>query len=245
MRTEMQSAMMENTLQELFQRNNKSSSRRKPFVLALLCSHIIGMQQGFDYLRKLRDENITLRIAAEEEVLYRYSKQELIQATGNDDWIPVGKLADASINELDAIILPILSFSIITDLVSLNDQRPFVRLIIKALLMGKKVIAIKSGADPFHPLWKMEGMDKGSALFKTFLKDNTLKLQSYGVKLIDENETVDFSVHGNAKKTVITEETIHFAHQQNKTYLLIMKDTIITPLARDTAKELNIALITE
>ena len=60
---------------------------------------------------------------------------------------------------------------------------------------------------------------------------------------IYETETNPFSIKATFRKTVITEETIKYAHQQNQSTLVITKETIITPLARDAAREWNIALI--
>lgn len=236
---------MEHALQELFQRNNRSRSQLKPYVLALLTSHMIGMEPGFSYLKRLEEENITIRISAEEEVFRRFAKTELVKATGNDDWIPHTHLSDNIIQDLDAVLIPILSFSIVSDILSFNEQRPFVRLIIAALLSGKEVFGLKIGADPYHPLWTLEGLDKGTVSLKRKLNEHLLELKSLGIKLIDAGNTSEFRMRKALQKTVVTDETIRYIHQKNLSKLAVMNGTIITPLARDTAKELNIALIME
>jgi hypothetical protein len=243
MGTVKQSAMTEHTLFELCQRNNESRLYRKPFVLALICPHVIGMEMGFSYLKNLREERIRIRISAEDEVLTMFSKAELVKLTGNDDWIPHEKLEESVTQNMDVIFIPFLSFSLVSDILSLNDQRPFVRLIIMALLKGIRVIGLKVGTDPYHQLWRIKGMDKGSNLLKRKLYESSLQLKSLGIMLIDETETNPFSIKATFRKTVITEETIKYAHQQNQSTLVITKETIITPLARDAAREWNIALI--
>lgn len=243
MGTEKQSAMVEHTLFELCQRNNGSRLHRKPCVLALISTHVIGMELGFSYLKNLRDENIRMRISAEDEVLTRFSKAELVKLTGNDDWIPHEKLDERVIGNLDVVFIPFLSFSMVSDILSLNDQRPFVRLIIMALLTGKKVIGLKAGTDPFHQLWRIKGMDKGPDLLKRKLVSSMFQLMMLGIKLIDETETEAFSINEALRKTVITEETIRYAHKQNQSTLVIKKESVITPLARDAAKKWKIAII--
>lgn len=243
MGTEKQSAMVEHTLFELCHRNNVGSNQRTPLVLALICPHVIGMELGFSYLKKLREESIRMRISAEDEVLTMFSKAELVKLTGNDDWIPHEKLHESAIGNLDVVFIPFLSFSLVSDILSLNDQRPFVRLIIMALLKGKRVIGLKAGTDPYHQLWRINGMDKGSNLLKRKLNESSLQLKSLGIMLIDESETDAFNIKETFRKTVITEETIKYAHLQNQSTLVITKETIITPLARDAAREWNIALI--
>ncbi|MBU8878557.1 hypothetical protein BGM26_06085 [Bacillus sp. FJAT-29790] len=245
MSSERQSAMMEHTLQELYYRRKSGRVQQKPYVLALLTSHVIGMDPGFSFLRKLSKEDISMRIAAEDEIYSRYSIRGLVKTIGNDDWIPNHKLSDMALHHVDTIFIPILSFSIVSDILSLNDQRPFVRHILTALLTGKRVIGLKHGADPFHQLWRMKGMDKGPDLLKRKLNDQMLQLKAIGIKLIDETERIDFTMLKTMKKTVITEESIRFIHQQNHSRLVVTNDTIITPLAEDKARELNIALIPE
>ncbi|MBT2689588.1 hypothetical protein J7I93_15460 [Bacillus sp. ISL-47] len=236
-----QSEMVKHTLQEIYHRGG--GFPRKPYVLALLTSHMIGMEPGFSYLKELQKDSITLRITGEDSIVDRMQPGELIKAVGNDDWIPQSFLSEKILREIDGIFLPILSFSLINDLLSLNDQRPFVRIILEALLQGKKVAALKTGSDPHDPYWKMKGMDKGPALLKRTLLQQLVQLKSMGITVISDNEKADFTPEMN-KKTVISEETIRYAHQHNQTVIRIHSGSIITPLARDVAKELNILLKT-
>ncbi|RBP96276.1 hypothetical protein DFO70_10180 [Cytobacillus firmus] len=233
--------MAKNTLQELYLRND-SCRDRKPHILALLTSHMIGMEPGFSYLKKLTKEDITLRMAAEKEMLKQFPLQELVFLTGNDDWISPAAVHDQSIDHFDEIFLPILSFSLITDILSLNEKRPLVQIILKGLLKGKRVTALKSGGDPFSQYWKLKGMDKGPDLLKRKLGQHMAELKMLGIRLIDFNEQADFAVQ-HLKKTVITDESVRFAHLNMLDEIAVPKGAIITPLARDTAKELKIEII--
>ncbi|MBG9550531.1 hypothetical protein ABE25_09545 [Cytobacillus firmus] len=236
-----QSVMAKNTLQELYMRNEKSRGR-KPHILALLTSHMIGMEPGFSYLQKLIQEDITLRMAAEEEMLTQFPLEELVSLTGNDDWISASMINDQLLDHFDEILLPILSFSLIADLLNFNEQRPLVRIILMGLLKGKRVTALKTGGDPFSQYWKLKGMDKGPDILKRKLNGQMAELKVLGIRLIDFNDRADFAVH-QMKKTVISDETVRFAYLSKLNQLTVPKGAIITPLARDTAKELKIDII--
>lgn len=233
--------MAKNTLQALYMRNN-SCRDRKPHILALLTSHMIGMEPGFSYLKGLIQKDITLRMAAEEEMLIQFPLEELAFLTGNDDWISPSMINYQLLDHFDEILLPILSFSLIADLVTLNEQRPLVRVILMALLKGKRVTALKAGADPFSQYWKLKGMDKGPDLLKRKLNGQMAELKMLGIRLIDFNDGTDFTVQ-QMKKTVISDETVRFAYLNKLNQLTVPKGAIITPLARDTAKELKIEII--
>ncbi|MBN8200025.1 hypothetical protein [Bacillus sp. NTK034] len=241
MSSKKQSVMAKNTLQELYLRND-SFRDRKPHILALLTSHMIGMEPGFSYLKELTKEDITLRMTAEEEMLKQVQLQKLVLLTGNDDWISPSMVHEQLIDHFDEIFLPILSFSLITDILSLNEKRPMVRIILKGLLKGKRVTALKAGGDPFSQYWKLKGMDKGPDLLKRKLNQQLAELKMLGIRLLDFNEPADFAVQP-LKKTVITDESLRFAHLNKLDQIAVPKGAIITPLARDTAKELKIEII--
>lgn len=239
-----QSVMMQHTLQELSDRNSMGKGQQKrPYVLALITSHLIGMEPGLLYLNRLSKQRWMVRISAEPSLFLDYTRTELIGLTGNDDWIPHKKLSENTIKQADILLIPILSFSLVSDILSFNDQRPFVRMILNALLTGKKVIALKVGIDPYHVHWKLNGMDKGSNLLKRKLYEQMNELKSIGIILMNQDESLE-SVQFNMKqKTILTAETVRYIHLQNQDHLKVSKESIITPLAKDVARELNIALI--
>ncbi|MGV3267350.1 hypothetical protein ACEE99_26105 [Cytobacillus pseudoceanisediminis] len=241
MSSKKQSVMAKNTLQELYLRNY-SCRDRKPYILALLTSHMIGMEPGFSYLKKLTKKDITLRMAAEEEMLKQFPLQELVNLTGNDDWISPTAFHAQPIDQFDEIFLPILSFSLITDILSLNEKRPIVQIILKGLLKGKRITALKAGGDPFSQYWKLKGMDKGPDLLKRKLNEQMTELKMLGIRLIDFHQQAEFDVQ-HVKKTVITDESVRFARFSKLDQIAVPKGAIITPLARDTAKELKIEII--
>ncbi|WP_102275631.1 hypothetical protein [Cytobacillus massiliigabonensis] len=241
MGSEKQSVLLEHTLHELLA-HRSGNKKLKMTVLALITTHLIGMDSGLSFLREIDREEVIVRFSAEEEVTAQMSIEELIKTLHNDNWMPHHLLSEKVLSHTDVILIPNLSFSLVADILSFNEQRIFVRLILTALLTGKTVIALKAGTDPYHPLLRLKGMDKGSNGLKRMLYNQMLQLKDMGINLIDENEKLSIK---KIKKTVINEETIRYFHQQNINRFVISKDMIMTPLARDKAKELNITLVFE
>ncbi|MEH7124880.1 hypothetical protein V7127_16770 [Bacillus sp. JJ1773] len=239
-----QSVMMKHTLRELSNRNSYSKSlQKRPYVLALITSHLIGMEPGLLYLKDLTSKQCMLRISVEDSIYSHDERNDLARIIGNDDWICHQHLSEK--NKIDIVFLPILSFSLVSDILSFNEQRPFVRLILHSLMTGKKVIALKIGIDANHQLWRVKGLDKGSQAFKRKLKDQMIQLKGLGIELINEDDNFDVFLNHSLKKSIITAETIRYLHGQNQHTLSMTSQTIITPLAKDMARELNIAIITE
>ncbi|MED3551909.1 hypothetical protein [Cytobacillus praedii] len=238
---EKQSVLLEHTLHELFY-HRTGNKKLKLTVLALITTHLIGMDSGLSFLSEIDREEVIVRFAAEDEVITQMSIEELVKTIRNDNWIPNHLLSEKVLSHTDVILIPNLSFSMVADILSFNEQRTFVRLILTALITGKTVIALKTGADPYHPVLRIKGMNKGSNGLKRKLYNQMMQLKDMGIKLIDENEKLSIQ---KVKKTVINEETIRYFHQQNIKSFAISKEVIITPLARDKAKELNITLMLE
>ena len=235
MASEKQSVLMEHTLQELIYRNS-GNKRRKPTVLALITTHLIGMDSGLSFLRRISSEEATIRFSIEDEVLTHISIEEIVRISQSDNWIPQHSLSEKTLSHADVVLIPILSFSIMSDILSFNEQRPFVRLVLTALLTGKTVIALKTGANPYHPLWRLKGIDKGSNGLKRNLYNQMIQLKNMGIKLIGENEKLP---NLSEKKTVINEDAIRYFQQKKIHSYVVTKEKRNKPHTKDTAKELN------
>ncbi len=243
MRSNKQSEMVNHTLYELLYRNSSTKVNKKRMVLALLTSHLIGMEEGLQYVKNLRNGEVSVLFSADDSLLAEYPLTQLINLIENDNWLSKAQLQDRILDKVDAILIPIFSFSMATNILLLHDQNPFVRFILKALFSGKKVIGLKTGIDPYHPLWTINGLDKGSHFLKRKMSNQIAELKSMGIQLINEQDSFITSNREIQSKSVITEKTIRYYHQQNDKKLFISRETIITPLALDTAKELAISVI--
>jgi hypothetical protein len=237
--SQMQSALVENTLLELF---NRSTTPLPPSVVVYLTYHFVGMEQAFHTLQKLRKQKIRTRLLIDDRVFHFINKKEIVKLTENDDWITLATLE--KMEDLEHLFLPVLSFSLVSSIIALNDQDPFIRFLLQSLLSGKKVSALSIGLNPKHSIWLKNGLTGTTPLLKSTLHTQLQKLRGFGVHLIEPEEALAFFLHQpEKKKTVYTGKDIEQLVHSNKKEIMIDQQTIMTPLALDLLKQHQINLI--
>lgn len=237
-----QSAVVDYTLRELYYRNESETKHaRFPQVLTLLTGHIGGMEQAVTSLQILRKYRMRVRIYAEKNTLHHRSRNEWIRATRIDDWISFCE-AEQWKENLDMVFVPVLPFSLVSDLLQLNERRPFVRLLLWALMRGKKVIALSFGVNPYHSVWHEAGLDQGSAPLKQEMQKQYQRVRGFGIRFVNDCQELVNQFQPKAKKKVLTATDIKEFYQNSRNEIFIDKETILTPLAKDTAKEYQILI---
>jgi hypothetical protein len=234
-----QSVLVENTLHELFNQKQNSAPTK---VIACLTYHFVGMDIAFQALKNLRQQNIIIRLYIDEEVFRYFSKRDILVRTEIDDWISFRELEE--MEDWDILFLPALSFSLASNIISLNDQDRFVRFLILSLFSNKKVTALSTGLNPNHPVWKQQQLTYGTRFLKTKLKKELQDIQAVGIHLLEPDEVESyFSTKLSLQKKLITAKEIDLFLSKNETDLIVDQQTIITPLARDMLKRHQINLI--
>lgn len=235
----MQSAIVENTLLELFSRSRNSLP---PKIVVYLTYHFVGMDQAFYTLQHLRKQKIRTRLLIDENVFHYINKKEIVKLTGNDDWISLQTLEN--MEDVEHLFLPVLSFSLVSSIIALNDQNPFVRFLLQSLLSGKKVTALSIGINPKHSIWLKNGLTGATPLLKSTLHTQLQKLKGFGVHLIEPEEALSYFSHQpKLKKRVYTGKDIEQILHSNENEIIIDQPTIMTPLALDLLKKHQINLI--
>lgn len=235
MNSPMQSAMVENTLLELF-------NSRAPKVAVYLTYHFVGMDQAFYTLQQLRKQRIKIRLLINDDLFDYFTKKEIVNLTKNDDWITLKTLE--KMENMEHLFLPVLSFSLVSNIITLNDQQPFVRFLLQSLLSGKKVTAFSIGINPNHSIWVKNGFAGATPTLKSTLHIQLQKLKGLGVEIIEPEEAISyFSQKPEIRKTVFTGKDIEQLLHSNKKELIVDQHTIMTPLAKDILKQHQITLI--
>jgi hypothetical protein len=127
-------------------------------------------------------------------------------------------------------ILPCLSCSDMSDLARGNASHALMETVLNLLLRGNTVEVLNfaykahQGSAP-TPLY---------ALYESFEKT----LTSFGLKAFSPKAAPSLPFRGH----VLTEQDVRLAHAQAIPLLLIPAKTIVTPLARDCASKLHIAI---
>ncbi|MGG1573411.1 hypothetical protein [Fictibacillus sp. NRS-1165] len=214
-----------------------------PYVLSLLTYHFAGMEEGLALLREAGTSKIRLEVFTEKTLFRHYSKDRLAVDINHDAWYPSSSLTEERLEMADGILIPVLSFSLAADILRFNDQRDFVRIILQALLSGKKVAALSCGSDPYHEVFKSKKLHKGPGYLKTELQQSLFELKKLGVTLLRDREGIGSWMNGGRQpQSVITEADILAAAKTQRKFLLAGDQTIITPLAADAAKQYGIKI---
>lgn len=233
-------------MQELLIRNREEGPAKagRKTVLALLSFHMNGMDNSLQGLKILHENNIRVRICPDEHILEHYNVTDLAEKVGADDFITL-KEAERQKEQIDHFYIPNLSFSTVSDVLHFNDTRPFIRLILWALMKGKKVSAFSAGADPYHPVWQASGLDQGTTFLKHEMKKQLQQIKGYGIQLIENEDAVSshfITAFQSKKNQVITAESIIKQAEAGQQYIELNQGTIITPLARDMARKYQIGI---
>lgn len=227
-------------------------------VIAVFTGGTIGLEQGIRELRCIQAGNaeitVVLSRAAEEIIGSKQIQDELGSAvTIVNSYCPYpGK----KLREADIVLVPVLTQNTAARLAAtLSDTLP-TTLIMQALMMGKPVIAAANAADP-QDGWRLDKMGKTGPALTQALQANLRKLENFGVRLVQVQELAGTlkTILGRetqsspqpsdqpAKKGVLDASAIKAAASSGERKLLVAKGTIVTPLARDTAREYGIELV--
>lgn len=227
----------------LYRHQEEQLAHKHPQVLALLSYHMIGMAEGFNSLKQFRKQGVRLWIWAESDVLNVYRPLELIERTGTDSWLWTDREVDSRLPSFQYVYIPVLSFSLMSDILALNDRRPAVRFVLEALFSGKTVSALSVGADPAHPVWKGKRWDRGAPLLQLEIKRKLNQLRSFGIHLVNDDLSDVFQIPPGERKKVLTERDVVSARKEERQEVRVSKGDLVTPLAADYAQAHGIRII--
>jgi len=157
---------------------------------------------------------------------------------------------DELVEEAEVIIIPVLSRPAAAKLALGISDNFALALVMEGLVLGKQVIAAKNSVDPDSP-----GVitDKTPPALIQLAKDYLNTLVSFGIEFVDVSELVD-AVDGKPKQNsmladdgkppLISKSVIANIAEGVKEFI-IPNSSIVTPLARETAKDRDIKLVME
>ncbi|RHW41595.1 hypothetical protein D1B31_07720 [Neobacillus notoginsengisoli] len=240
-----QSVLVKNTLYEVmnscFQRNAMRGATTR--ILALIAFNDIGVEQGISTLKQLNNNAYFTRIYADEEYFTSGRLHHFFELSGNDDWTILNHSIGEIEDDYDQIFIPVASFSLVSELVHFLGNRPLAKVIQRALLKGKKVTMLELAVNPYSKTIIEGNWDKGTSFMKAELFNQLKRLQGFGVTLIHSNEVKShFQRQTSGKRLLLAEKEVISARQKQKKEIMVSPGTLVTPLARDTAKELGIRL---
>ncbi len=123
-------------------------------------------------------------------------------------------------------------------------------------MMGKPVLAAINAADPCNEGRINAAMGYTPKTLRQVLQENLKKIERYGVRLSLAEDLAEEALHileaakqavepGSvpAKRSLISEKTIRKAAKEEEKRIIVPPGSLITPLARDVARELRVEII--
>jgi len=143
------------------------------------------------------------------------------------------------------IIVPILTRNSAAKIALGIADNLVTNIALHALLAGKPVIAARNSADPDHADCICIGTPNTPPALIQIAREYLRKLETYGAKLMDVSDIADYII--NEKQTsiqqkLITQDSINNLQPDMK-QIKVRKGSIITPLARDAARERGIEIL--
>ncbi len=150
------------------------------------------------------------------------------------------------------VLVPVFSIYNLSRVANITPQMTVEWIVLEALQRGIKIVIVRDGFSHDCQMIKSAGLSEGPSAFYDFITNYGKRLASWGINFINlsslkmsvESEfTVSEPVRQQKKgKEVVTKEDILSFAMTGKNVMEVSGNSIITPLARDIAKEKNIEI---
>ncbi|WP_378954821.1 flavoprotein [Pelosinus sp. sgz500959] len=236
-------------------------------ALAIFTGGTIGLEQSFLELQKIQDLHIEVSVvlsaAAEKIIGIDRIKEHLgsnINLVTTHSPYPSKLLRDA-----DFVLVPVLTQNTAAKLAYTLSDTLASTLIMQGLMLGKPILAAMNAADP-QDGWRIQkDMGKCSPALSESLRQNLKKIEGYGIELVhvdglaagsqkiidrmakkaSSSQPSEPPRSTRGKKSILDAETIKVAASNGLKSITTPKGSIITPLARDVAREYGIEIVQE
>lgn len=236
-------------------------------ALAIFTGGTIGLEESLRELKKIQDlqveVSVVLSAAAEKIIGIDRIKEHLgsrITFVTTESPYP-GTL----LREADFILVPVLTQNTAAKLAYTLADTLASTVIMQGLMLGKPVLAAMNAADP-QDSWRVQkNMGKSSPALSESLRQNLKKIEGYGIQLMhvdqlamgsqkimerlakktSESQQSQSQVAGGGKKIILDAAAIEVAASNGLTRIAIPKNAIVTPLARDLARDHGIEILQE
>lgn len=234
-------------------------------VMAVLTGATVGFGEAIRQVRQLILSGYRVAPAFSQAAQHLYAETFLGQLAGFPHLEPVDPAKWlAALREARAVAVPLLSVNTLSKLALLTPDNLAANLIVHALFMGKPVIVAQNGADPADPGREKLGFHDGNAALRQALRERLKTIRDYGCTLVDISQLKD-AVHSllngppaapsqgdspdrglrrqafSPAQKVITAAEVTHAYRSGLD-LHMAGDALLTPLARELAARLGVAL---
>lgn len=236
-------------------------------ALVIFTGGTIGLEESLRELQKIQalqvEMSVVLSAAAEKIIGMERIKEQLgshITFVTAQSPYPGNLLREA-----DFLLVPVLTQNTAAKLAYTLADTLASTVIMQGLMLGKPILAAMNAADP-QDSWRVQkNMGKSSPALSESLRQNLKKIEGYGIQLAhveqlamnsqkimerlakkaSENQQSQSQVAGGGKKSILDAAAIEVAASSGLTRIVVPKNGIITPLARDLARDHGIEIVQE
>lgn len=226
------------------------SSPQKKRVLALFTGGYAKLDEATKQLEKLIKSSYTVDVVMSKSAVNVIGKDKIERISGIGELICEPAESFSSLNAVhksDFIIVPVLTRNSSAKIALGITDTLVTNIIMQAIISGKPVIAGRNSADPDLNNCPCIATPNTPQPLISLARNYLKTLESYGVRLVDVSEIADVIISGLDKSEIldqklITNETISKL-PQGTNQINVVQGTIITPMAKDLAKERGIEIV--
>lgn len=223
-------------------------------ALALFCGGTIGAPEGRAEVKKLLAAGYSVRAVLTPSAERVLGKEWLKSELGDIEIITEadGQAPGAVLKEADLTLVPVLTLNTAAKVAHGIADTLAATLIMDSLLTGRPVFAARDACDPANPVRAQLGMNRAAAPYRALLSGNLARLTEFGVRLVAARELAA-AVQGETPAAppapaagrvfsgrVLSRSDV--AAWEGRV-LQVSAGTLVTPLARDLARDRGIEIV--
>ncbi|EGO64747.1 flavoprotein [Acetonema longum] len=233
------------------------SSRRRHKALAVFTGGGIGLEPALNQLQRLQDQGIVFTAVLSRPAEQVVGSRRLREALGEDLEIidSQSPYPGRQLREAAVILVPVLTQNTAAKLALTLSDTLASTVVLQALMLGKPVLAAQNAADP-RDAWRVkEQIGEASPALRQALETNLKKIAGFGVrlmpveqlmqetcKILERTERREPAAAAAAKCGLIDAAAVQAAASRGETVIIAPARALVTPLARDLARECGLEL---
>ncbi len=226
------------------------SSPQNKHILALFTGGYAKLDEAINQLKKLIKSSYTVDVVMSQSAVNVIGKDKIESISGIGELIcePAPSFSSLkAVQKSDFIIVPVLTRNSSAKIALGITDTLVTNIIMQAVISGKPVIAGRNSADPDINDCPCIATSNTPMPLISLAKNYLKTLEYYGIRLVDVSDIADIIINGSDKGKVldqklITNETI-LKLPQGTNKINVVKGTIITPMAKDLARERGIEIV--
>ena len=250
----------EEVLQRLTQNSTQTAAESQGKIMAVITGGTIGLDDGLLQLQEMQRTGLEISVGLSPAAEKVVGKERVQKALGAATRIITSEMGfpGKELREAALLVVPVLTQNTAAKLAATIADGLAPTLIMQALLMGKPVIAAANAADPKDG-WRIKAqMGKAAPALQQALQLNLKRLEEFGMTLVKAEELAGVSLErigrvrpnakkateaGVGKKVVVDAAMIQGFAATGQRLLRLAPGALVTPLARDIARQEGVELI--